>query len=219
MLCKLYFVTMPKKRFVLLFLIFFPYLLMAQQNNFSRFKELSAPEKRWIAFHPIVAQKALQLSIEAQKTADSLSKHNILDNQPNGGQLDAFRHGYWMANLTVNIGSRKAFNLGKAHEKGNKADFRKGILEEGELPDTISMEMDLYNNKIGVNIGKANKNKAKYELQQLIIESVISGKFKIISRDDSGNFLDTDGNIVPEEQWKGFWENKRCLVNSNVIGN
>ena len=43
----------------------------------------------------------------------------LLDKDPSGGQVDAFRHAYWMARLNEEIGKNAAKSLGKAHEKEN----------------------------------------------------------------------------------------------------
>jgi len=43
----------------------------------------------------------------------------LLDGDASGGQVDAFRHAYWMARLHQEIGKRAAFSLGKSHEKEN----------------------------------------------------------------------------------------------------
>ena len=64
--------------------------------------------------------------------------------------------------LSSQIGSKKARALGLAHERGNKKAFEKNILEHGVLPDSVSMEMDLWNNEVGILIGRDNKH-ASYD--------------------------------------------------------
>ena len=66
-----------------------------------------------------------------------------------------------MARLTQGIGRRAAYSLGKAHEKGNYQTFKNRQLEDGILPDKPSSEMDLYNNQIGISIGKRFKKQFK----------------------------------------------------------
>ena len=185
--------------------------LIGQKNAIKSFKKISCPEKWWVITHPFVAKKALKVSQIARLKTDSIKTNNILKGVGNGDQLDAFRHTYWMASLTQIIGQRKAKRLGIAHEKGNKRDFKKGNKEEGSLPDKISSEMDLFNNDIGIEIGKEKPD----NLVQFVIEEVKKGNCKIIKTDKQGNFLDCEGNVISSESLIGKWDNTKCLVSSN----
>nr|WP_223265799.1 hypothetical protein [Vicingus serpentipes] len=158
-----------------------------------------------------MAKKALKVSQIARLKTDSIKTNNILKGVGNGDQLDAFRHTYWMASLTQIIGQRKAKRLGIAHEKGNKRDFKNGNKEEGSLPDKISSEMDLFNNEVGLKIGKESPK----NLEQLIVKEIKKGSCKIIKKDENGNFLDCDANVISTESLIGKWDNKKCLVSSN----
>ncbi len=138
-----------------------------------------------------------------------------MDQISNGGKIDAFRHGYWMYNLAREIGPKKALSLGNAHEKGNILDYKKGRLEEGLVPDSIGIEMDLLNNGIAVHSAQANiDNVDQVEIDQLIIKMIKNGDFFIIKMDRMGNCLDLLGNIIPKEEWNGVWHNKRVLISS-----
>lgn len=186
--------------------------LYGQHSACKNFKKLSCPEKRWVIFHPFVAKKALQLSLEARTVTAELKQQNVLKGIGNGDQLDAFRHTYWMARLAQEIHWRKAKRLGKAHEKGNYQQFKKGKLEDDVLPDKISSEMDFFNNQVGIDLGKSIKGK---ELKNEVIQIVQEGKCKTIKTDANGNFLDEQNNIIPVEELKGKWENRKVLVNSD----
>jgi hypothetical protein len=48
-----------------------------------------------------------------------------------------------------------------------------------------------------------------------VIAFVLSGKCKIIKKDDDGNYLDCDGHVLSNEKLNGKWENEKCLVWSN----
>lgn len=199
---------------IVVFFLFCTTLLVAQNGSFVQFKKLSCAEKRWVVFHPFVAKKALQLSLEARTVTAEVKQQRILNGTGNGDQLDAFRHTYWMARLTQEIHWRKAKRLGKAHEKGNYRQFKKGKLEDDVLPDKIIAEMDLFNNEVGLNLGKMNR---KQELKNEVIKLVKEGKCKIIKTDTNGNFLDEQNNIIPAEELKGKWENRKVLVNSDFM--
>ncbi len=181
----------------------------AQKSKFQKFKQLSCPEKWWVVGHPFVAKKALKISENTRKITSEVKKNNLLKGEGNGGQVDAFRHTFWMANLTQEIGWRRAKKLGKAHEKGNYRDFKKHQQEDGALPDKASSEMDLFNNNVGIELGKRSTN---FELKKMVIEMVSQGNCKIIKKDKTGNYLDCEGNIIPKEELIGKWENIKCLV-------
>lgn len=197
---------------IMLLLVVFSNVLVGQNSSVGQFKKLSCVEKRWVFFHPFVAKKALKVSLEARRITAELKQQNILKGVGNGDQLDAFRHTYWMARLAQEIHWRKAKRLGKAHEKGNYRQFKKGKLEDDVLPDKISAEMDLFNNEVGLNLGKKNRGQ---ELEKEVIKLVKEGKCKIIKTDASGNFLDENNQILPIEELKGKWENSKVLVGSN----
>lgn len=188
-----------------------------KQKAIGKFKGLSRPEKYWVVTHPFVAKRSLTLSRLAVSTSEKVKHERLLDQENNGGKLDAFRHAYWMALLTQNIGPRKAEKLGKAHEKGNWHDFKKHRLEEGVLPDSNSTVMDLYNNKEGIVIGCENLQLDKDSLKNSIIKEINKGRFKIIAKNKEGNFVDCAGNKLDPESLKGKWNNNKCLVNSDYV--
>ncbi len=201
-----------------LFLIFafslITFSTFSQESKLKKFKKLSCPEKWWVLWHPFVANKALKTTEESRFYTMKTIKEGKLFGNGNGLQVDAFRHTYWMARLTQEIGWRKALKLGNAHEKGNYKDYKKRKLEDGVIPDKISSEMDFFNNKVGVDIGKKS---AKLNLEIIIIKAVLQGRCKIMKIDSKGNYLTCDEEIIPEKTLKGLWENNKCLVNSNVI--
>ena len=203
-------------RVILFSLLFVSLPALAQNTKFQKFKALHCPEKRWVMIHPFIAGKALKISENTRRIAKEIKNDPPMDGYENGGKADAFRHTFWMASLTQKIRWRKAYKLGKAHEKGNKRDFKKNKTEEGMLPDAVSCEMDLWNNKVGTEIGREYKSKSQEELIYLVKQAIIKGICKIIKKDVNGNYLDESGEIIPDEDWQGKWENKRCLVNSDI---
>ena len=198
---------------LVLFFLFMILGLVAQESKMKKFRELSGPEKCWVIFHPFVAKKALKITEEARRMTQFVKQKKLLKGNGNGGQLDAFRHAFWMATLTQQIGWRRARELGEAHEKGNYKDYKKRKLEDGVVPDKISSEMDYYNNDVGIELGK---EKSQLNIKEIVIVFVLQGKCKIIKKDNLGNFLDCEGNILFKEELKGKWENDKCLVSSNL---
>jgi len=185
------------------------------QSGFSSFFKLSPPKRTWVFFHPFKAKKSLQISKETNKVSDSIAKTNVLDRDKSGGQVDAFRHAYWLARLSQEIGERAARSLGKAHEKENYLAFKKSALEDGIVPDEISSEMDLHNNEQGLKIISENNSLSQKALIAKIVRAIQEGKMKIIKKDKTGNFLTCNGAKIDKKTLKGKWKNNKCLVNSN----
>ena len=199
------------KKKILLVLFFTITVSMNAQSHLKSFFELSGPKRTWVIFHPFVAKKTLKISEFTRLETKNVIIQKFLKGNGNGGQVDAFRHAFWMASLTAEIGWRKARKLGVAHEKGNYKDYKKRRNEDGEIPDKVSSEMDLFNNDVGIKIGKNNSE----NLKNSVINAVLEGKCKIIRKDTRGNFLDNKGKIISKESLKGKWENQKCLVWSN----
>ncbi|NLP57172.1 hypothetical protein [Lutibacter sp. B1] len=184
------------------------------QSDWEKFKEQSSPIKLWVLYHPFKAKKALQVSLEAQKVADSVAKTNLLDGDKAGGQVDAFRHAYWMARLHQEIGKNAAYSLGKAHERENYKSFKKHKLEDGEVPDKASKEMDLFNNKKGLSYTQKGVLTLKKALVYKVVNAVLKGDLKIIKKDSLGNYTTCKGDIIPSEELLHKWKNKKCIISS-----
>ncbi|WP_339659565.1 hypothetical protein [uncultured Polaribacter sp.] len=164
--------------------------------------------------HPFKAKKALAISMEAKKVSDSIKNTNLLDGDGSGGQVDAFRHAYWMARLHQEIGKSAARSLGKAHEKENYLTFKKRKLEDGVVPDEISSEMDLYNNEQGLQLISKGSEVSNKGLMYRIINAIQNGEMKIIKKNEQGNFLTCDDQLISSESLQGKWKNNKCLISS-----
>lgn len=209
---------MSKSSIVFLASVFFFNTIVIAQSLVQKFCNLPCAEKRWVVFHPFVAKRAMRISERVRLISDSLLKVPLLDGDGNGGQVDALRHSLWMAMLCHEMRWGKALKLGKAHEQANRRQFRKGIAEHGILPDKSSVEMDLFNNNIGIKIAKEfGKSTGEADLISIISQWVIAGKMAVIKKDKTGNSLDEQGNLIPFSNWHGKWENTRCIVKSNFI--
>lgn len=185
------------------------------QSGLKSFFELSGPKRAWVFFHPFKAKKSLEISKETNKATNLMQKSNLLDRDPSGGQVDAFRHAYWMARLSQEIGESAARSLGKAHEKENYITFKKNKLEDGIVPDKISSEMDLYNNEQGLKLIAEDRKISKKALISKIVKAIKDGKMKIIKKNANGYFLDAKEKIISKKSLKGKWENSKVLVLSN----
>ena len=190
--------------------------LSIYSQNRKGFFELSPPKRTWAFFHPFKANKAFEISKEANKVFDSISKTSLLDGDGSGGQVDAFRHAYWMARLRQEIGRSAAKSLGVAHEKENYLMYKERKLEDGIVPDKISSEMNLWNNDVGLSLVRRNDNVSKNGLIYRILNSIYDGKMRVIKKDKQGNFLTCDGRVINPKSLKGKWGNEKCLIPSDA---
>ena len=180
------------------------------QNRKEIIKSLSLKDKIWVMKNYSSIKKAYKISLDVLKTMDSLNRENFLGGNTEGGKFDAFRHIYWTYSLTKEIGEEKTRRVGEIYENYNRYIFN-NIDYSGY--DSVSMAMDLFNNDIGIELGK---NKITDSLIFNEITNIIfSGKAKIVKKNTLEQSLDENNNVIPEEEWKKKWINNRKLVNSN----
>jgi hypothetical protein len=199
---------------ILCFILLFAHGAYSQAPSF---RKLSCPEKRWVMLHPFIAKKAFRITVEARVASKEMETDTLLDQDVDGGQVDAFRHAFWMARLSQEICWRKAKRLGKAHERGNYIDFKKHRSGEETFSDSIAGAMDSFNNGVGINFGRANKKLTADETRKAIVQKILQGEMKIVLKDGKGNFLDCDHHPIDMKKYLRTWNIPRCLVNSNVI--
>jgi len=171
--------------------------------------KVSGPELAWALAHPFIAIKAKAISKRAITVTDSIEKLGLLKDR-SGGQLDAFKHAFWMALLSQEFKSRKIYKLGLAHEKYNFKQSKKG--KGGG--DQAASEMDLWNNKVGIDIGYVNRNISEDSLISIVINEIKRGAMRIIKKNKEGISLDIHGQLIDNSTLK-TWGNKRCLVPSD----
>lgn len=203
------------KRILFFLLVFPPIFSLHAQSLIAKFAKLSAPEKCWAIFHPFVARKAFHATLQTKSVTDSILKTAIIGNDNSGGRLDAFKHAYWMGSVSLAIGPRKALQLGRAHERGNKLQFKKHQKEDDELPDSVSSCMDLFNNEQGAMEVKEHPGISYQVLQKNILERLKKGQLKCILKNAKGEFLTCDREVIHPEEWYGKWSIPKCLVSSD----
>ena len=180
------------------------------QNRKEIIKSLSLKDKIWVMKNYSSIKKAYKISLDVLKTMDSLNKQNFLGGNTEGGKFDAFRHIYWTYSLTKEIGEEKTRRVGEIYENYNRYIFN-NIDYSGY--DSVSMAMDLFNNDIGIELGKSKI--ADSLIFNEITNIIFSGKAKIVKKNTLEQSLDENNNVIPEEEWKKKWINNRKLVNSN----
>lgn len=187
-------------------------VLLSGNHPASAFPSLSPPEWRWVLRHPFAAHKAWKVSRETIRTCSERRGKYPLDSALSGGNLDAFRHAYWMARLTQRIGERRARNLGIAHEKGNYRMFQKGKLEEGMRPDSLSSVMDLQNNEWGIKMGKENPKLVPQQISDLVMRELLDGKGIKLLCSMEGVWLDCNQKPIALFAYSRRWYIPFCLV-------
>ena len=168
---------------------------------------ISRPEFFWALSHPFKVSRALSISKTALQITDSIETDSSLKDR-SGGQLDAFKHGLWMALLTQEIGRKAALKLGNAHEKANYLNYKRGRPYSSHKHSV----MDSLNNLTGANFGNEFKNRK--ELISKIIDGIKSGNFYILKKNSKGQYVDCHGNIVIVDPF--LWERNECLIRSDL---
>src|SRR5690242_10088453 len=109
------------KNSISLFLIFVLCVNLAQAKP-----RTSRYEFWWALGHPFAALKVKKVYSKASKLFDQNELKVKLDVYTSGGKLDAFRHVFYFAAFAQKIKPRKVLKLGKAHERTNYLDFKRG---------------------------------------------------------------------------------------------
>ena len=204
-----------KKIFVIQIVVLHFSVNSFSQNIIKQYIQLSRPEKLWVVSHFFIARKTADVIATSINQVEHYNIHFKLDGINNGGNLDAFRHAYSMAILSKKIGKKKALSLGKAHEKGNYIQFKKGKFEDGILPDYASTEMDLFNNLIGAEIGKIHAICSNDSIANIILMSIKNGDLRMLNIDKKGNYLNCKHEIIEFPLKRKAWFTARCVVPSN----
>lgn len=197
---------------VFYFLIVYSSVCLTQEKSFFN---LSGPKKTWVIFHPLKAEKAYKISLEANHITDSIAKTNLLDGDKNGGEVDAFRHAYWMARLHQEIGKSAARSLGKAHEQENYLMYKERQLEDEVLPDEPSSLMDLWNNEIGLSLVNNDSKVSKQGVIFRVVNAIKQGKLKMLKKNKKGQYVTCEDKVITITELKSKWKTDKCLVPSN----
>lgn len=198
---------------ITLFFLVFSTIFFAQTHK------LYAQEKRWAIVHPFAALKVNRIQKKCYQIYNQPFLKTKLDDYSNGGELDAFRHLFFMSAFAQKIKIKKIRKLGLAHEKGNYKQFLHSDLEEKEIPDSLSTVMDLKNNELGFVFGKKNKSLSLNELSALAISEIKTGNAFIMKRNSHGNYLDCMDNVIDLSRYQKSWNIPKCLIKSGNASN
>ena len=173
------------------------------------------PLIKWSFLYPLKVKKTIRTVKKTLNEVENVKNDSITDNDNNGGQLDAFKHAYFMALLTKNIGFKPAKKFGIAYEITNYKTYKKSKKKNNNLNyyDYKSCLMDYLNNNVGLTIGITYKNLNEDDIKKVVLDYLFSGKLYILLKDDYNNFLDCNNCIIDIS--KNDWFTNKCLVPSN----
>ncbi|MBL7917268.1 MAG: hypothetical protein JNM96_02655, partial [Bacteroidia bacterium] len=175
--------------------------------------KVSRYEYAWAFAHPFAACKVKKIHKKLKPFYNESELKMSLDSFSQGGKLDAYRHVFYMAAFAQKIKAKKIIKLGKAHEKTNYRQFKKGKGKNTILPDSLSSIMDLWNNEIGVTLARDNKELSYEELKHKVIKLINENKAFYFLRDANGNFLDCDGKtIIDLKKYQDKWYIPKCML-------
>lgn len=198
------------RRFFVYFLMTFLFLNLSAQKFQKIYESMTFEDKLWVIKNHDKVLRSVDISKSVMKTMDSLDKIDFLGGNKEGGIFDAFRHIYWMYNLSSEVGEECARKVGEIYEGYGEYIFK---TTEMSGYDSVGRQMDLFNNELGINLAKQS---IKKRLVFSEIRKIIKlGKAKVVKKNQNGEDLDINGEIIPTEEWKKSWNNRRVLVNSN----
>jgi len=191
--------------------VFFLFLFFCIQQTMAQ----SRAEISWALKHPVAALRVKKITRQCDVIYAEYKERGQPDQLENGGRLDAFRHTFYMAAYAQKINKRKLVQLGLAHEAGNYSDFLNAKLENGEIPDFFSCEMDLYNNELGIKTGSENQELTLDSLAGLVVQTISEGRAVIMKRNKNAMYLKCSGEVLQLELYSKEWRVPKCLVNSD----
>jgi RHS repeat-associated protein len=120
-------------------------------------------------------------SVEKNADAAFSMTEATFGKQGKGDASDAFRHAFWQATNTQSVGEDFTRKWSDAHEYGTP-------------PDEVRTDlyMDIHNNDVGIEIGKANPQATPEELRDIILDRISKGDLIIINSDNK--LIKSDGS-------------------------
>lgn len=104
-----------------------------------------------------------------------------------GDESDAFRHAYWQALNTQDVGEDFTRKMSDAHEYSTPAK---------EVDSDLIM--DIHNNDLGIQVGRENPQASPAELISIIKSKMDAGELLIINKD--GKLVKSNGKPLAESE-------------------
>jgi hypothetical protein len=135
---------------------------MASSSVIEQFQRLTRDEKIFILMYPEYAA-AIK---ESKATAYAETRRRFGRNGQND-RSDAFRHCFWSAILSRDIGYSAALRFTTAHESS-------------PTNDPAEKKMDLHNNTVGLKIGRAKGS--NHSLSNRCMAALNAGQLKVLAK-------------------------------------
>lgn len=132
-------------------------------NYLNDWYKLNQQEKNYLLLKPWHLLAIKESANKALNEARSRFGGGILHN----GAGDAFRHCYWSALLARDIGPDAALEFTTAHE------MKPGLPQE-------EIEMDLVNNRLGIEIGRGAVNEVDFVVASKCFSALTSNRLKVL---------------------------------------
>ena len=198
------------KKVLFVFLLIFSFTFLHSQDFEKIYRSMSFKDKMWCIQNYDCVLSAVEISDEVMQVMDSLNKIKFLGGNTEGGKFDALRHIFWMYSLSSEIGEECSRRIGQIYENYGYYIY---LTTENSGYDSVGMQMDLFNNELGILLSR--KEIEKPLIIKTIEEIINSGQAKVIKKSQSGESLDVKGEVIPESEWKKQWNNRRVLVDSD----
>lgn len=186
-------------------------------SNKAQQAKLSWPEKCWGFTHPLAAIKVKTIAKKCKAVYLQHLPALKPDSFLSGGRPDAFRHAFYMAAFAQKIRSKALIKLGKAHERGNYRQYLNSRTEDMFLPDSVSGLMDVFNNEVGIHLGRENRRVSLEQLAMLCLDAIGQGKMKVIKRNKKGERVSCNNEVPDPYYYAAKWNIPFCLVPSNEL--
>lgn len=183
-----------KKFFLSSAICFFVMTLHAQ--DFEKiYRSMSFKDKIWCIQNYDCVLSAIDISINVMQIMDSLNKEKFLGGNSEGGKFDALRHIFWMYSLSSEIEEECSRRIGQIYE--NYGYYIYSTIENSGY-DSVGMQMDLFNNELGILLSKEEIENSL--IIKRIEEIINSGQAKVIKKNQNYESLDLNGEIIPEDE-------------------
>lgn len=198
-------------RKIFIFSAFCIFVITLHAQDFEKiYRSMSFKDKMWCIQNYDCVLAAVDISNDFMQTMDSLNKVKFLGGNSEGGKFDALRHIFWMYSLSNEIGEECSRRIGQIYENYGYYIY---LTTENSGYDSVGMQMDLFNNELGILLSR--KEIEKPLIIKTIEEIINSGQAKVIKKSQSGESLDVKYEVIPESEWKKQWNNRRVLVDSD----
>ncbi len=137
----------------------------------DKWNQLNDKEKNIIRWHP---QWYRVTYIEKNANEAFKMTEETFNKQGKGDESDAFRHAFWQARNTQDVGEELTRAWSDAHEYSTP-------------PHEVNTDlyMDIHNNDVGIEIGKSNPKATPEELKSIILDKISKGELLILNEDQT----------------------------------